>query len=161
VTRADNKISVEAAGISVTFSGISSDGDIIPLDSDGNMRVVGSDSVAVDGFGFKPNSDVEVWMFSTPRLLATIETDSSGRIADNIVLPGVLAVGDHRFVLNGQAQSGDDATVGLGLIVGYEGEGLSTTGKLLIALPIALAVLAGLIIPTAIRRRKDDEAATP
>lgn len=158
VTRADNKISVEAAGISVTFSGMTSGGDIIPLDSDGNMRVVGSDSVAVDGFGFKPNSDVEVWMFSTPRLLATIETDSSGRIADNIVLPGVLEVGDHRFVLNGQTQSGDDATVGLGLIVGYEGEGLSTTGKLLIALPISLAVLAGLIIPTAIRRRRDEDA---
>lgn len=157
VTRSNNKITVGAAGINVTFSGISSDGDIIPLDSDGNMRVVGDDIVAIDGSGFAPNSDIEVWMFSTPRMLTKISSDSAGRVTENVTLPGVLEEGDHRFVLNGESASGDDALVGLGLIVGYEGEGLSTTGKFLIALPIALAILMGLLIPTAIRRRRDDE----
>lgn len=157
VTRSDNKITVGAAGINVTFSGISTDGDIIPLDSDGNMRVVGDDIIAIDGSGFLPESEIEVWMFSTPRMLVKITSDSSGRVADNVTLPSVLEEGDHRFVLNGQAANGDDALVGLGLIVGYEGGGLSTTGKFLIALPIALAILIGLIIPTAIRRRRDEE----
>lgn len=159
LTRLNNKISIASAGINVTFSGISQDGETIPLDADGNMRVVGDDTVAVDGSGFLPNSDIEVWMFSTPRLLTTVRSDSSGRITENIVLPAVLEEGNHRFVLNGQSASGDDAVVGLGLIVGYEAEGLSTTGKFLIALPIALAVLAGLIIPTAIRRRKEEDEA--
>ena len=157
VTRSNNKITVGAAGINVTFSGISANGDIIPLDSDGNMRVVGDDIVAIDGSGFAPNSEIEVWMFSTPRMLTKISSDSAGRVTENVTLPGVLEEGDHRFVLNGQAANGDDALVGLGLIVGYEGEGLSTTGKFLIALPIALAILMGLIIPTAIRRRRDDD----
>jgi len=157
VTRSNNKITVGAAGINVTFSGISADGEVIPLDSDGNMRVVGDDIVAIDGSGFAPNSEIEVWMFSTPRLLTTISSDSAGRVTENVTLPGVLEEGDHRFVLNGQAANGDDALVGLGLIVGYEGEGLSTTGKFLIALPIAMAILIGLLIPTAIRRRRNDE----
>lgn len=157
VSRANNKITVGAAGINVTFSGISPNGDIIPLDSDGNMRVVGDDVVAIDGSGFAPNSEIEVWMFSTPRMLKKITSDSAGRITENVELPGVLEEGDHRFVLNGESASGDDALVGLGLIVGYEGGGLSTTGKFLIALPIALAILIGLLIPTAIRRRRDDE----
>lgn len=157
VTRSNNKITVGAAGINVTFSGISADGEVIPLDSDGNMRVVGDDIVAIDGSGFAPNSEIEVWMFSTPRMLTTISSDSAGRVTENVTLPGVLEEGDHRFVLNGQAANGDDALVGLGLIVGYEGEGLSTTGKFLIALPIAMAILIGLVIPTAIRRRRDDE----
>ena len=159
VTRSNNKITVGAAGINVTFSGISTDGEIIPLDSDGNMRVVGDDTIAIDGSGFLPESEIEVWMFSTPRMLVKITSDSSGRVADNVTLPTVLEQGDHRFVLNGQAANGDDALVGLGLIVGYEGGGLSTTGKFLIALPIALAILIGLIIPTAIRRRREDEDA--
>ena len=157
VTRSNNKITVGAAGINVTFSGVSSDGDIIPLDSDGNMRVVGDDIVAIDGSGFAPNSEIEVWMFSTPLMLTKISSDSSGRVTENVTLPVVLEEGDHRFVLNGESASGDDALVGLGLIVGYEGEGLSTTGKFLIALPIALAILVGLLIPTAIRRRRDDD----
>lgn len=157
VTRSNNKITVSAAGINVTFSGISADGELIPLDSDGNMRVVGNDVVAIDGSGFAPNSEIEVWMFSTPRMLTKISADSAGRVAENVTLPGVLEEGDHRFVLNGEASNGDNALVGLGLIVGYEGGGLSTTGKFLIALPIALAILMGLIIPTAIRRRRDDD----
>jgi len=160
VTRLNNKISIASAGINVTFSGISQDGETIPLDADGNMRVMGDDTIAVDGSGFQPESDIEVWMFSTPRLLATATSDSSGRITENIVLPAVLEEGNHRFVLNGQSASGDEALVGLGLIVGSEDAGLSTAGKFLIALPIALAILAGLIIPTAIRRRRQEEAVT-
>lgn len=141
----------------MTFSGLTSDGQTIPLDSDGNLRVTGDDIVSIDGSGFLPESSVEVWMFSSPRLLSTVTADSAGRVTENVTLPGVLAEGDHRFVLNGQSSSGDDALVGLGLIVGYEGGGLSTIGKLMIALPIALAVVLGLLIPTAVRRRRKDQ----
>lgn len=157
VTRANNKISVAAAGLNVTFSGISADGEVIPLDSDGNMRVVGDDVIAIDGSGFLPDSEIEVWMFSTPRMLVKVNSDSTGRVTENVTLPSVLEEGDHRFVLNGQSAQGDDAAVGLGLIVGKESQGLSTAGKFLIAIPIALAILLGLLIPTAIRRRREDD----
>lgn len=159
VTRANNRVTVGAGGVNVTFNGISQDGTILPLDNEGNLRVTGGDSVSVEGTGFAPNQDVEVWMFSTPQLLATVKADSNGKVVENIKLSTMLQEGNHRFVVDGKSASGSDALVALGVIVGYESSGLSTTGKLLIALPIALAVFAGLIIPTTLRRRRKEESA--
>ena len=159
VTRANNRVTVGAGGVNVTFNGISQDGTILPLDNEGNLRVTGGDSVSVEGTGFAPNQDVEVWMFSTPQLLATVKADSNGKVVENIKLSTMLQEGNHRFVVDGKSATGSDALVTLGVIVGYESSGLSTTGKLLIALPIALAVFAGLIIPTTVRRRRKEELA--
>ena len=159
VTRANNRVTVGAGGVNVTFNGIAQDGTILPLDSEGNLRVTGGDTISVEGTGFAANQDVEVWMFSTPQLLATVKADSNGKVVKNIKLSTMLQEGNHRFVVDGTSAAGTDALVALGVIVGYESSGLSTTSKLLIALPIALAVLAGLIIPTTLRRRKEDETA--
>jgi hypothetical protein len=154
VTRANNRVTVGAGGVSVTFNGIAQDGTILPLDSDGNLRITGGDSVSVEGTGFAANQDVEVWMFSTPQLLATVKADSNGKVVENIKLSSMLQEGNHRFVVDGNSANGSDALVALGIIVGYESSGLSTTGKLLIALPIGLAIIVGLVIPTTVRRRK-------
>ena len=154
VTRASNRVTVGAAGVSVTFNGIAQDGTIVPLDSEGNLRLTGGNSVSIEGTGFASNQDVEVWMFSTPQLLATVKADSNGKVVENIKLSSMLEEGNHRFVVDGTSAAGADALVALGIIVGYESSGLSTTGKLLIALPIALAIIMGLVIPTTLRRRK-------
>jgi hypothetical protein len=154
VTRTNNRVTVGAAGVSVTFNGIAQDGTIVPLDSEGNLRLTGGNSVSIEGTGFAANQDVEVWMFSTPQLLATVKADSSGKVVENIKLSSMLEEGNHRFVVDGTSAAGADALVALGVIVGYESSGLSTTGKLLIALPIALAIIIGLVIPTTLRRRK-------
>lgn len=159
VTRSNNRVTVGAGNVNVTFNGLSQSGAIIPLDSEGNLRVTGGDSVSVEGSGFAANQDVEVWMFSTPQLLATVKADSNGKVVENIKLSTMLPEGNHRFVVDGKSAAGTDALVTLGVIVGYESAGLSTMGKLLIALPIALAILAGLIIPTTLRRRREDETA--
>ena len=66
----------------------------------------------------------------------------------------MLEEGDHRFVVEGTSASGSDTLVALGVIVGSDSAGLSTAGKLLISLPIALAIIVGLVIPTTLRRRK-------
>jgi hypothetical protein len=147
-------VTVEAGGVNVTFNGIGQDGTIIPLDSDGNLRITGGDSVSVEGTGFAANQDVEVWMFSTPQLLTTVKADSNGKVVENIKLSSMLQEGNHRFVVDGKTANGSDALVTLGVIVGYESSGLSTTSKLLIALPIGLAIIVGLVIPTTLRRRK-------
>jgi protein involved in ribonucleotide reduction len=154
VTRTNNRVTVGAAGVSVTFNGIAQDGTIVPLDSEGNLRLTGGNSVSIEGTGFASNQDVEVWMFSTPQLLATVKADSNGKVVENIKLSSMLEEGNHRFVVDGTSAAGADALVALGIIVGYESSGLSTAGKLLIALPIALAIIVGLVIPTTLRRRK-------
>lgn len=154
VTRTNNRVTVGAAGVSVTFNGIAQDGTIVPLDSEGNLRLTGGNSVSIEGTGFASNQDVEVWMFSTPQLLATVKADSNGKVVENIKLSSMLEEGNHRFVVDGTSAVGAQALVALGVIVGYESSGLSMTGKLLIALPITLAIIMGLVIPTTLRRRK-------
>ena len=154
VTRANNRVTVGAAGVSVTFNGVAQDGTIIPLDSDGNLRITDGNSVSVEGAGFAPNEDVEVWMFSSPQLLGIVKADSNGKVMEKITLSTMLQEGNHRFVVDGTSATGADVLVALGIIVGYESSGLSTAGKLLIALPIALAIIVGLVIPTTLRRRK-------
>ena len=154
VTRSSNRVTVGAGGVSVTFNGIAQDGTIIPLDSEGNLRLTGGNSVSIEGTGFAPNEDVEVWMFSTPELLARVKADSNGKVVENIKLSSMLQEGNHRFIVDGKSTNGSDALVALGVIVGYESSGLSTIGKLLIALPIGLAIIVGLVIPTTLRRRR-------
>lgn len=154
VTRANNRLTVGAGNVSVTFNGVDDDGSVIPLDNEGNLRVVGGSTVSVEGSGFAANQDVEVWMFSTPQLLTTVRADSNGKIAEKVVLPSVLEEGNHRFVVDGTSATGSEALVALGVIVGNESAGLSTSGKLLISLPIALAIIVALVIPTTLRRRK-------
>ena len=154
VTRANNRVTVGAGGVSVTFNGVAQDGTIIPLDSDGNLRITDGNSVSVEGAGFAPNEDVEVWMFSSPQLLGTVKADSNGKVMEKITLSTMLQEGNHRFVVDGTSATGADVLVALGIIVGYESSGLSTAGKLLIALPVALAIIVGLVIPTTLRRRK-------
>ena len=154
VTRSSNRVTVGAGGVSVTFNGIAQDGTIIPLDSEGNLRLTGGNSVSIEGTGFAPNEDVEVWMFSAPEVLARVKADSNGKVVENIKLSSMLQEGNHRFIIDGKSANGSDALVALGVIVGYESSGLSTTGKLLIALPIGLAIIFGLVIPTTFRRRR-------
>lgn len=68
-------------------------------------------------------------------------------------VPADLEAGNHRVVVSGQTRDGKDAVVGVGLIASAVPDAVSTASKVLIALPLSLAVIAGLIIPTRRRRR--------
>jgi hypothetical protein len=70
-------------------------------------------------------------------------------------LPESLSVGDHRVVLNGENNRGQDVTLGIGVSVG-EVDQSSLASRLLIIIPVSLAILAALIIPTTLRRRREE-----
>lgn len=61
----------------------------------------------VSGRGLKPNSYVEVWIFSTPKYLGTVEIDALGSFASELPLPSDLLPGEHTLqigTLNAQGQ---------------------------------------------------------
>jgi hypothetical protein len=153
IAREDNALVLTGAGIEATIYGISSTGERIGLDADGNLRLNSGDSISLDASGFNSGDQVEAWMFSTPQQLGTLSVDSSGNVSGNFPVPADIASGDHRFVLKSANASGDDFVIGIGIAVGSQPQG-SVTTRVLIAIPIALAILAGLIIPTTIRRRR-------
>jgi hypothetical protein len=153
ISRDDNALVVTGAGVEARIYGVSSTGERIDLDTDGNLRLNSGDSISLEASGLEPGNEVEAWMFSTPNQLGTLSVDEMGKISGTFLVPVDVTSGNHRFVLKSANASGDDLVIGIGIAVGALSNG-STATRILIAVPIALAVMAGLIIPTTIRRRR-------
>jgi hypothetical protein len=153
LSRSGNRITVDAAGVSAIFSGLTPDGKVVALDEDGNLRLNQDDKIVVDAKGYSAGENVEVWMYSTPTRLGTVEASASGAISAAFDLPNSLESGDHRIVLDGQNGDGQAVILGLGIAVGAVNSS-SLLSRLLIAIPLALAGFAAIFIPAVTRRRK-------
>lgn len=75
----------------------------------------------------------------------------------NFDLPPDTKAGAHRLVLQGSSNEERDIFLGLGINVGATSS-TNTLRRWLIIVPVSLAILLGLLIPTALRRRRDDES---
>jgi hypothetical protein len=157
ITRSDNTLNVVGGGVVATVSGVSPEGERISLDADGNLRLSDGDQIVVDASGFVSGEEIAVWMFSTPTQLGSITADVTGKISGRFALPANIESGDHRLVLEGVNSDGSPIILGLGIAVG-EIESSSTVARLLIAIPVAFAVIFGLVIPTTLRRRRRESA---
>lgn len=157
LSRADNQITATAGDITTTLSGLTSGGQRVALNPDGNLVVNEGVKLVVGAAGYAPGADVAVWLYSTPTRLGVIAADADGQVAGSFDLPSGLEVGDHRLVLSGENPAGANVLVGLGLSYGIVEPGSSIT-RVLIAIPIALAILFGLFLPAATRRRRQNTA---
>ena len=90
--------------------------------------------VDVSAHALQPGSELSVWIFSTPRLLATTTVDAEGVASVSTTLPGDLAPGTHTVVVkavgvDGQAvESGSSVTISAdGTIEGFS-DGADVTG---------------------------------
>lgn len=153
VARENNSLVISGAGIQATIFGISATGERIGLDADGNLRLNSEDLISLEATGFEPGEEVEAWMFSTPLQLGSITVNDAGKILGTFTLPKDVDSGSHRFVLKTANADGQDFVIGVGIAVGAIEKG-SVVTRLLIAIPIALAIVAGLVIPTTVRRKR-------
>jgi hypothetical protein len=153
IERRDNNLVVSAAGVSASVYGIGTDGKKIDLDGEGNLVVMPGARIVIDGSGYEPGSEVEIWLFSDPTLLGPVRASAGGEVSGSFVVPPAVETGDHRVVLSGVEKGGSESIIGVGLRIGaYEKEdGLN---KWLIILPLVLATMLALVIPTTARRRK-------
>lgn len=83
--------------------------------------------VTVGGSGLQPSSRAELWVFSSPRLLATGTADEGGAVTLSATLPGDLGEGDHTVLLKGVDTNDQPVEIGSGVVVGPNGELLGTT----------------------------------
>lgn len=153
LSRSENGLVVTAGSMSATVYGETSDGQRIALDADGNLQLNEGDSVVVEGNGFEADATVDIWLFSTPTRLGDLPTSSSGTVSGSFEVPVSMEPGAHRLVLKGTSADGKDAVIGVGLYLGdYETEG--GINRWLIIVPLVLATILGLVIPTTVRRRR-------
>ena len=153
VSRENNQMVVNAGSVSATLSGSDSAGKTLPLDSDGTVHLAAGDVIKVSVGGFEPKSIVEVWLFSTPTQLGSAVVEADGTMNGTYKLPFGIKSGSHRVVVTAKLPNGKSTTFTLGILVGKINK-TSTLTRVLIAIPISLAVGFGFLLPNQVRRRK-------
>jgi hypothetical protein len=153
VSRVNNQLVISAGALKATIGGVNENGSAMSLDSDGNVRLRSGDVVRIKLGGFKPGSTIEAWLFSTPVLMGTSVVGVDGSVTGNFVVPKNAARGAHRIVVVAKSVDGKPTTFTVGIAVGEVPE-TSTFTRVLIAIPIALAIGFGFLLPTQLRRRR-------
>ena len=153
ITRENNQLIASAAGMRLKVSVVDTTGKVTPLDADGNVRLVSGSSIRLEISGMATSNDVGVWLFSTPRSLGAVSIDSQGSGTAQFAVPANLEDGQHRIAVDGVSRTGEKATIAIGVVAGSV-KRTSTITRVLITIPIGLAMIAGLIIPSARRRKK-------
>ena len=153
VTRSNNQMVVSAGSLSATLSGLDKTGKRAALDSNGVVHLAVGDVIKISLGGFKPESIVEVWLFSTPTKLGTAEVGADGKMSGEYKLPFGTKSGAHRVVVTAKLPNGKPTTFTLGILVG-DISTTSTLTRVLIAIPISLAIGFGFLLPTRLRRRR-------
>ena len=153
MTRENNQLVISSGSLRAVLSGLDDKGATRALDADGNLRLSGGDVVKLNVGGFKPGSDVDVWLFSTPQRLGSAVVGADGRVSGSFTIPKNVEEGPHRIAITAKLPNGKSATFTLGIAVG-EIARTSTLTRVLIAIPIVLAIGFGLILPNQLRRRR-------
>lgn len=159
VTREDNDIIVSAGSLKARLWAVSASGGKIPLDTNGRLNMEQGDSVSVEITGFTPGTDVEARMYSDPVLLGRTKVDPQGELSGSYEIPANTPGGEHRIVLLGDSD-GLSVTLALDFVLGGKSDGLGIIAWL-VSVPLGLAVVVGLLLPVAIRRRRNDESIAP
>jgi hypothetical protein len=109
--------------------------------------------VLVTGQGYMADDDVDIYLNSTPVLLTTVTTDSSGGFSVTVTIPITTAVGAHTIEGLGLDPSGEPLSLTAPITVTAAGEqpatdtaSLVTSGGGLDPLPIGLLLLLLLIL---------------
>jgi hypothetical protein len=153
VTRENNQMVVTAGSLSATLSSVDKAGNSLPLDSSGAVHLSVGDVIKLSVGGFDPGSTVQVWLFSTPTKLGSLVVGDDGTINGLFSVPAGIKSGSHRVVISAKLANGKPTTFTLGILIGKVSK-TSTLTRVLIAIPISLAVGFGFILPTQLRRRR-------
>lgn len=115
------------------------------------VTFVRDQGAVVSGTGFMPGTRADVWLFSDPTLLGTVEIDENGEFNGVVNIDGnVVTVGEHTLQLQGVGQDGFVRAANLGVSVMDEAPALTAESSfsffwlwlVLILLVVALLVFA-------------------
>jgi len=152
-TRVNNQLVFTAGGFTVTLAGVNADGTIIPLSAEGILEVKRGDMFRLDAQGFAPSSTVDIWMFSKTFLMGTVEVGADGLVKSTLKVPKSVEDGLHHLVMVGVDKAEKEAKFEVGMNVGVPPKQWWYS-RILIAIPISIAVFFGFWLPTSASRRR-------
>jgi hypothetical protein len=102
-------------------------GNVARLTSDRRLLLTEGSSVRLSGSSLSGNSDAEVWVFSTPRLLDKIEIGENGLFTSQIAVPDDLEVGEHTILFSVTTPDGRVVAVNIPALIPQRTNNLETT----------------------------------
>jgi hypothetical protein len=106
---------LEGSNFGISISASSNTGSQDPLNSQGELVFTAGRFATFSGTGFAPNTEVVVWIFSDPRQLGKVMTDSKGNFFGELPVPEDLEVGEHTLQLNGLSNEGQTRSLAVGV----------------------------------------------
>ena len=149
----NNQLVFTAGGFTVTLAGVNPDGSIIPLTTDGLLEVRRGDMFRMDATGFAPGSTVDIWMFSKSYHLIQMKVGSDGLVRSTLKVPKSVENGLHHLVMVGVDKADAEAKFEVGMNVGVPPQQW-WFARYVIIIPIAIALVLALWLPTTVRRRR-------
>lgn len=96
----------------------SANGEVTKTESGALLKFVQNETVFVQGDGFLPGTRADVWLFSDPTLLGTVEIDENGNFSGQIAVDGkFVPIGEHTLQVQGVGDDGYVRSANLGVVV--------------------------------------------
>ena len=100
------------------FGALNADGSqISDVDASATLTLFLKERVFVSGSGFKPNSKVDVWLFSTPTYLGEVDVDGNGDFEGTLTVPETVSVGPHTLQVTGLSADDKSRSISVGVMV--------------------------------------------
>jgi len=145
-----DSVSIEAGVVVARIKALDQNGDTVALLPSGQLQLDKAVALNVTVKGLLPESEVRVWMRSTPILLGTSQVSIDGTVNDsyNVSAP----IGEHRIIIDGLNELAQPITMGIGATATSSQS--STVSATLIIIPIAIAIAIAVFLPPVIRRTR-------
>jgi outer membrane protein OmpA-like peptidoglycan-associated protein len=104
-------------GFSLSLAGVDDRGRPLGVTGDAALVLRRDNSALVEGRGFAPDSDVQVYVFSQARLLGTVHTDAAGAFSGLVQVPGDLELGHHTLQVDALHADGTVRSLSLGVVL--------------------------------------------
>ena len=93
-------------------------GQVTKTDGGALLKFIQNETVFVEGDGFLPGTRADVWLFSDPTLLGTVEIDENGNFSGQIAVDGkFVPTGEHTLQIQGVGDDGFIRSANLGVVV--------------------------------------------
>jgi hypothetical protein len=116
---AQKQATVEGDGWAMAVDVPAAEGGVVETaDGGALLELVRDEAAVVSGDGFMPGTRADVWLFSDPTLLGSVEIDAEGKFNGQVLLDSnVVITGEHTLQLQGVGEDGYVRAANLGVVV--------------------------------------------
>ena len=152
----DGSLAVSVAGVRVLYTVTSADGTRKSISGGSVLALSAGDRVRVGFAGFADTAEASAWITPEGLLLGTTSlVDGAGSVEGAV--PDDATSGERRLVTRAESPDGEPIVIAYGVTV-VEKDAAGASWSVLLLVIVGLAVFAGLLVPAARRRRKEEDA---